>query len=103
MKNQNEKPDDVTPVAIDSLLSVRSIPHPWKQGETRNVYEFPVTRRIIIEADERLTDEDVLAMAKRCNDRELYLSITGSGYRIVLSSDNAQEMRAGSERNKTNA
>ena len=84
MKDQNEKPESGTPVARDDLLSVRSIPHPWKQEETRNVYEFPVTRRIIIEADERLTEEDVLAMAKRCNDKELYLSITGSGYRIGL-------------------
>jgi len=72
-----------------ALLAVaRVIPHPWKTGETRNVYEFPVTRKIIIEADATIPADEILDMAARCNDKEIGLEITGGGYLMTLSPAN---------------
>jgi len=72
----------------DLLAVARVIPHPWKKGETRNVYEFPITRRIIIEADPNVPDADILAMARRCHDKEIGLEIMGGGYQMSLSPAN---------------
>ncbi len=77
------------PVASTDLLAVaRVIPHPWKEGRIRNVYEFPVTRKIIIEADPDVPESQIIAMAKRCHDKEIGLEITGGGYRMSLSPAN---------------
>jgi len=72
-----------------ALLAVaRVIPHPWKTGETRNVYEFPVTRKIIIEADATIPADEILDMAARFNDKEIGLEIRGGGYLMTLSPAN---------------
>jgi hypothetical protein len=63
----------------------RTIPHPWKNGETRNVYEFPVTRKIIIEADPDIPISEILAMAKRCHDKELGVGIISHGCTMSLA------------------
>jgi hypothetical protein len=68
-----------------SLPVAGIIPHPWKDGQIRNVYEFPVTRKIIIEADSTIPAEEILAMAKRCHDKEIGLKIMGVGYQMLLS------------------
>ena len=73
----------------DLLVVARVVPHPWKKGETRNVYEFPITRRIIIEADPSVPDADIQAMARRCHDKEIELEIMGGGYLMSLSPPNA--------------
>ena len=63
-------------VIVHSTVTIaRIIPHPWKKGQTRNVYEFPVTRKIIIEADTDVPESEILAMAKRCNDNEMGIKI----------------------------
>lgn len=72
----------------DLLAVAKVIPHPWKTGETRNVYEFPVTRKIIIEADPAIPVAEILAMAKRCHDKEIGLEIMGGGYQMSLSPAN---------------
>ena len=66
---------------------VKAIPHPWVRGEERKVYEFPVTRKIVIEADATLSEDEVLTLAKRCQDKELSLSITSGQYRVTLSKE----------------
>jgi hypothetical protein len=78
----------------DLLAVVRVIPHPWKNGETRNVYEFPVTRKIIIEADPTIPESEIIAMAKRCHDKEISLEIMGGGYQLSLSPANDQALPA---------
>jgi hypothetical protein len=71
---------------MDGSLAVAGIvPHPWKKDEIRNVYEFPITRKIIIEADSTILDAEILAMAKRCHDKEIGLKIMGCGYQMLLS------------------
>jgi hypothetical protein len=77
---------DTTPEKTADCAVARVIPHPWKKGQTRNVYEFPVTRKIIIEADTDYPESCILAMAKRCHDEEIGLDITGGGYQMTLSS-----------------
>jgi hypothetical protein len=54
---------------------MKTKPHPYKPGQTRNVYEFPVTRKIIIEADSCMTPEQVEEIARRGHDKELGLEI----------------------------
>jgi hypothetical protein len=89
MENQTQS---APPIASHDLLAVaRVIPHPWKEGRIRNVYEFPVTRKIIIEADPDVPESQIIAMAKRCQDKEIGLEITGGGYRMSLSPANACE------------
>ena len=86
---ETHQQDNGLPLSTSDLLAVaRVIPHPWKKGETRNVYEFPITRRIIIEADSNVPDADILAMARRCHDKEIGLEIMGGGYQMTLSQDN---------------
>jgi hypothetical protein len=82
---------DTTPEKTADCAVARVIPHPWKKGQTRNVYEFPVTRKIIIEADTDYPESRILAMAKHCHDQEIGLDITGGGYQMTLSSANDQD------------
>jgi hypothetical protein len=84
----NEHAADGGLSSTDLLAVARVIPHPWKKGQTRNVYEFPVTRKITIEADTDYPESRILAMAKRCHDKEIALDIMGGGYQMTLSSDN---------------
>lgn len=85
----SEQTKDLAGSSSHALLAVaRTIPHPWKEGQTRNVYEFPVTRKIIIEADPSVTESEIISMAKRCHDKELVLEIMGGGYHMELSPAN---------------
>ena len=87
---ETHQQDGGLPLSTSDLLAVaRVIPHQSKTGDTRNVYEFPVTRKIIIEADQSVTESEILAMAKRCHDKELGLEIMGCGYQLSLSPANA--------------
>lgn len=54
------------------------------------VYEFPVTRKIIIEADPTIPESEIIAMAKRCHDKEIGLEIMGGGYQLSLSPANVR-------------
>jgi len=93
-KEDTNSPRDEGLLPPELLAFVRVIPHPWKTGETRNVYEFPVTRKIIIEADPTIPADEILDMAARCHDRELGLDITGvslvGGYKMSLSPANSK-------------
>lgn len=89
----SKPPQTETALAVESsdlLAFSRVIQHPFREGETRNVYEFPVTRKIVIEADPAVPESEVLALAKRCNDKELGMEIMGGGYHMKLSSDNVK-------------
>jgi hypothetical protein len=99
MENQTH---DAPPIASHDLLAnARVIPHPWKKGETRNVYEFPVTRKIIIEADTSISAAEILRMAKRCHDKEIGLEIMGGGYQMSLSPANADVLASAGEKTPT--
>jgi F0F1-type ATP synthase membrane subunit b/b' len=78
--------EDATPEKTADCAVARVIRHPWKKEQTRNVYEFPVTRKIIIQADTDYPESCILAMAKRCHDEEIALDIVGGGYQMTLSS-----------------
>jgi len=97
-KEDTNSPRDEGLLPPELLAFVRVIPHPWKTGETRNVYEFPVTRKIIIEADPTIPADEILDMAARCHDRELGLDITGvslvGGYKMSLSPANNEDVDA---------
>lgn len=67
------------------LQPVKTIPHPWKKEQTRSVFEFPITRKIVIEADEQITDEQLVSLADRVNSEELSVRIIGLGYDIKLT------------------
>jgi hypothetical protein len=54
---------------------MKTKPHPYKPGQTVNVYEFPVTRKIVIEADSCMTPEQIEEIAKRGHDKELGIEI----------------------------
>ena len=100
-KNTTERTPESGLSSHDLLAVARVIPHPWKKGQTRNVYEFPVTRKIIIEADPDVSESQILAMAERCQDKEIGLEITGGGYRMTLSPANAQAMASADEKTPT--
>lgn len=72
------------------LVVARTVPHPWEEGQTRNVYEFPVTRKIVIETDVSVEEDKVLSLARRTHDQELDVEIIGESYRMSLSSVNDQ-------------
>jgi len=76
----------------ETLAVARVIPHPWEKGQTRNVYEFPITRRIVIEADPSVPEVEILALAKRCHEKEIRLEIMGGGYQMSLSPANPKDM-----------
>ena len=63
----------------------QTIPHPWKEGETRSKYEFPITRKIIIEADHDIPYSEIVSMAERYQDKEIRLDVIGGGYKVSLS------------------
>ena len=92
-----EKTADGGLSSADLLAVARVIPHPWKKGQTRNVYEFPVTRKIIIESDLDVPESQIIAMAKRYQDKEIGSGITGGTYRMTLSPANDQAMRSTDE------
>lgn len=84
----SETPAPLDDASFSALPIARVIPHPWKKGETRDVYEFPVTRKIIIVADPIVPAAEILSMAKRCHDEEIGLQIMGGGYQMSLSLPN---------------
>lgn len=69
----------------EPLQPTTTIPHPWKEGQTLRVFEFPITRKIVIEADDSITDEQIVSLANRVNNDELSVRIIGLGYGIKLT------------------
>ena len=67
------------------MKTTKTIPHPYKKGERWNVYEFEVTRKIIIEADPCLSDREIADTARRYHDKDLGLKIWSGKYRVSMS------------------
>ena len=88
MNDTNPTQNDAESVRSVVFLGQSTKNHPWKKGEVRNVFEFSVTRKIIVEADSDIPDGDIVSIAGNYQPRDMGSKIMSGKYSVTLSIPN---------------